>query len=498
MSHGLALILPHQLFDRHPALAPGRRVLLVEDTLFFGDPHAAPGRFHRQKIALHRASMKVYARKLAAQGHAVEYRDYDRGATLDRLLESRHREVPFDELHVASPSDFLVEKRLARFSVRCDVRLRLHDSPMFLTPRDWAREHFESRRRPYMAAFYEAQRRRMELLLEKDGSPLGGRWSFDDENRKPMPKRGLEIPPEPSAPRRPETEEALRYVEERFADYPGALGGFAYPVTSEDAAAWLDTFLEQRFPSFGPYEDALSRRARVLFHSVLTPALNIGLLTPAQVLERTLQHAAEHDVPPPSLEGFVRQIVGWREFIHCVYQRHGIAMRTSNFFGHRRDLPKSLWTGKTGIAPVDLVVGRVLDTGYAHHIERLMVLGNFMLLCGCAPRQVCDWFMELFIDAYDWVMVPNVYGMSQFADGGIFATKPYLSGSNYLRKMSDYQPGPWCAVWDGLFWSFVDRHFDFFQGQHRLGMMASTLRRMDPAKREAHLRAAADFLAELE
>ncbi len=495
MGDSITLIFPHQLFDRHPALARDRRILLIEDTLYFGDPHASPGRFHRHKILLHRASMKAYARRLSENGHEVDYLDYGRTETISEILAKQHSRAGFSEIFTCEPGDFLLEKRLRRFADEAGVKLTLVESPMFLTPRDWAADHFSSRKKPFMAAFYEAQRRRMGLLLGPEGKPVGGRWSFDEENRKGMPKKGLLVPADPRATRRIEVEEAAAYVAERFSDYPGSAGPFDYPVTHEDASAWLDAFLEWRLAGFGPWEDALSERERVLFHSVLSPMLNIGLLTPRQVVDRTMDFVAENEVPIASLEGFLRQVVGWREFLFQMYLRHGVEMRTSNFFGHHRDLPSGFWTAQTGVAPIDLVVRRVLDTGYAHHIERLMVVGNFLMLCEVDPVKVNDWFMELFIDAYDWVMVPNVFGMSQFADGGIFTTKPYFSGSNYLRKMSDYGPGPWEAVWDGLFWSFIERNVAFFRSQHRLGMMVRSLEKMDAKKREAHSERAAAFLS---
>ena len=494
MPDSVTLVLPHQLFDPHPALERGSPVLLLEDTLFFGDPHASPGRFHRQKILLHRASMKAYARRLEAKGFDVIYVDYERTETIGRVLTEQQKALRFSTIVTADPCDFLLEKRLRRFASTSGVKIVFAGTPMFLTPGDWAASHFSSRKKPFMAAFYEGQRKRIELLLDERGGPLGGRWSYDDENRRGMPKRGLEVPSDPVAPGRAETTEATAYVAARFSDYPGGAGPFPYAVTHEDASAWLDRFLEWRLASFGPWEDALSDRERVLFHSVLTPALNIGLLTPQEVVDRTLAFAAGNAVPVASLEGFLRQIVGWREFIFQMYRLHGVTMRTSNFFGHDRELPRGFWDGRTGVAPVDLIVGRVLGSGYAHHIERLMVLGNFLLLCQVDPVRVNDWFMELFIDAYDWVMVPNVFGMSQFADGGLFTTKPYFSGSNYLRKMSDYGAGPWEKVWDGLFWSFIDRHREFFEGQYRLSMMPRTLAKMDPAKRAGHLRVAAAFL----
>ncbi|MEM7697575.1 MAG: cryptochrome/photolyase family protein [Verrucomicrobiota bacterium] len=494
MATGITLVFPHQLFRKHPSLKKGRPIWLIEDTLLFGDPHARPGKFHQQKILLHRASMKAWAAEREKAGYTVSYFEYDRELPLDLWLEKQHRAESFEELHLADPVDYLIERRLNRFASKAEVSLQVSDSPMFLTPPDWAEEQFSKRKKPFMASFYEAQRKRMGILIDKDDEPTGGRWSFDDENRLSMPKKGLDVPDLPHIKERPEVEEAREYVAANFSDYPGIADQFAYPVRLKDAEAWLDHFLEWRFDRFGPYEDALSDRERVLFHSVLTPMMNIGLLTPEEVLERALEYAAENEVPLNSLEGFVRQIIGWREFMWLMYRRHGVEMRTRNFFEHTRQLPDTFWTAETGVEPLDLVISRARDHAYSHHIERLMVMGNFMLLGGYDPDCVYDWFMEFYIDAYDWVMVPNVYGMSQFADGGIFTTKPYISGSNYVKKMSDYGKGPWCETWDGLFWSFIEQHYDFFKGQYRLAMMARNLDKMSDEKRAGHQKAAAAFL----
>ena len=253
-------------------------------------------------------------------------------------------------------------------------------------------------------------------------------------------------------------------------------------------------FVTERFAHFGPYEDAIVAGENTLWHSVLTPMLNIGLLTPRQVLDVALDAADGGDVPLPSLEGFVRQIIGWREFIRASYEDLGVAMRTHNHWQHTRPMPRQFYDGTTGIAPVDDAIQRVLETGYCHHIERLMVVGGFMFLCEFDPDEIYRWFMALFVDAYDWVMVPNVYGMSQFADGGLFTTKPYLSGSNYVRKMSDYPKGDWCDIWDGLFWSFIHQHKSFFRSQYRLAMMARNLDRMSEDKLRQHQERASQFL----
>lgn len=222
----------------------------------------------------------------------------------------------------------------------------------------------------------------------------------------------------------------------------------------------------------------------------LSPLLNAGLLTPAQVLEEALAFAREHPVPLNSLEGFVRQVLGWREYVRAAYLLIGEEQRRANFFGHGHPLPAAFYTADTGLMPLDTVLGRVLSFAWCHHIERLMVLGNFLFLAGVAPAEVYRWFMELFIDAYDWVMVPNVFGMSQFADGGRLMTKPYFAGSHYLLRMSDFPPGPWCEVWDGLFWDFVAAHRDYLAHNLRLAPLVRYVERLSPARRRALSRVA--------
>jgi deoxyribodipyrimidine photolyase-related protein len=226
--------------------------------------------------------------------------------------------------------------------------------------------------------------------------------------------------------------------------------------------------------------------------------LNIGLLTPQEIVDAAIRVGAKKNIPLNSLEGFIRQIVGWREFIRLVYEREGTKQRTTNYWQFKRKIPKTFWTGDTGIAPIDSTIKKILKTGYAHHIERLMVLGNFMLLCEFDPDEVHKWFMEMFIDAYDWVMVPNVYGMTQFADGGLMTTKPYISGSNYLMKMSDYEKGTWQPIWDGLFWRFMHVHRSFFLQNPRIGMLVKTFDKMSEEKRNAHLHAADNYLQSLD
>lgn len=497
MTPEVTLIYPHQLFGKHSAVAAGRDIYLIEDPLLFGnDPHW-PTAMHRQKLLLHRASMKAHAAELAAAGHGVHYTEAPDGSTTDSAaLLAQILPESVSTLHLADPADEVLMRRVTRFAAARGCRLVVHPSPNFLSPPAFLEDHLATRKKPFMAKFYEIQRKRMNLLLEADGSALGGKWSFDTENRAKLPKN--HVPPrEPLARQNEFTREAAAYVTRRFPDNPGTTQHFRWPVTRGDAEAWLEQFLDERLADFGLYEDAISTRHVTLYHSAITPALNIGLLDPQHVVDRVITKAAAVGIPLNSLEGFIRQVIGWREFMHGLYRHRGPQIRSGNFWNCERPLPASFYDATTGIPPVDRVIRQLLDDGYCHHIERLMVLGNFMLLCRIRPDDVYRWFMELFVDSYDWVMVPNVYGMSQFADGGTFTTKPYISGSNYILKMSDEPKGPWCAVWDGLFWSFIGDHNAFFLKNPRLAMMARNWEKQSPEKQAAHRHAADGFLAGL-
>ncbi len=480
------LIFPHQLFAKHPAIQRDVEIYLIEDPLYFGnDPHF-PIAFHKQKLVLHRASMQAYMDELKKAGHKV---------TLILHTESFQNKLPakLTDLHLAEPHDFILEKRLRRYAEKHGIQLHIHPTPAFVSPPEFLTEHIGRRKKPFMAAFYQAQRKRMGILLENDGNPTGGQWSFDEDNRKKLPKN--HVPPfPPKSAHNTHVKEAIRYVEKHFPNNPGETKTFRYPVTRKDAQVWLKDFISERLENFGPYEDAISTEHAFIYHSVLTPALNIGLLTPQDLIDAALKTKA----PIASLEGFIRQVIGWREFMHGIYRHRGTQIRNLNHFNHTRRIPKSFYNATTGIDPIDRIIRQLHDEAYCHHIERLMVLGNFMLLCRFDPNEVYRWFMELFIDAYDWVMVPNVYGMSQFADGGTFTTKPYISSSNYVLKMSDEKKGPWTEIWDALFWSFVADHQELFLKNPRSSMMAKNWQKFSTEKQKEMYRIAEEFLGGME
>jgi deoxyribodipyrimidine photolyase-related protein len=512
------LVLPHQLFERHFEAAEGTVFVLIEHDLLFRQYQ-----FHSHKLVLHRASMDRFARRLREHGFEVvvlaSRADQSSGDQLAEFVRTRQpgRVTWFDVV------DDWLEQALFVGLAKGGYEMLRHDvmeSPNFLTTRaqidDWF-AHNASR----MQDFYAWQRRRLNILLTDAGEPVGGRWSFDTENRKKLP-RGYTPPTVGRYAGHPvlqregtfnldalmdtdtvtgtadadgtrEVDLAIAWVSSEFPDAPGDPHLFVWPTSAAEARAHLDEFARERLTDFGPYEDAISTEQPFINHGLLTAALNIGLLDPAQVV-RAVLNAADHTTPLASIEGFVRQVIGWREYMRATYRTHGRHMRTSNRLDHQNALGDGWWDATTGLMPVDMVISRVLATGYAHHIERLMVLGNAMSLLRIHPDDVYEWFMGLFIDAYDWVMVPNVYAMSQFAAGEEITTKPYVSGSNYLRKMSDLPPGPWTADWDSLYWTFIADHSEVLRSNPRMQIIVAHLDGMDPQTRDDHRRRAERLL----
>jgi len=479
------LIYPHQLFASHPALAPERPVFLIEEPLFMSEVPT-----HRQKLLLHHLSLVAYRDRLRNEGYTATIIPLTATATTATIftwLKTKH----FTEIHIVDTTDDWLEQRIQRSCMREGLSRVSYESPLFFLPKRESMDRYRKSKR-HLARFYEQFRKDTGILMEADGTPRGGHFSFDVDNRKKIP-RGSALPADPDLISTKEVESAIAWLD----TIPGKHYGDAavwIPYTHEGAAAWLQAFITERLADFGPYEDAITESHTRLWHSCVSPLLNIGLLTPKQIIDSVLAHEKNYPVPLSSVEGFIRQVIGWREFIRASYEVDGRKMRSGNFWQHYRALPDSFWDGTTGLPPIDDTVKKALRFGYTHHIERLMICGNFMLLTKTDPTQVYSWFMAMYVDAYDWVMVPNVYGMRQFADGGLFATKPYLSGSNYIRKMSPYKTGEWSTLWDGLYWNFIATNQDFFLKNHRLSMMPRLLARMDAEKRTGHITRAIEYL----
>jgi deoxyribodipyrimidine photolyase-related protein len=470
----ILLLYPHQLFPLDESTIDWSsidRVVLVEEYLMFRQY-----RFHKQKIALHRASMKHYEQQLQEMGIKTLYIESSELSD-SKAVFTVLKNVNVSEIIVYNVVDDYLARAIDEAREMFDITIL--DTPMFLCSDKECKDYAEKKKgkRLLMADFYKLQRHRLNILIDNNGEAVGGQYSFDAENRKKIPK-GTELPVQYAIAVSQYWIDAVLYTEKNFPNNYGSVDADTqlYAISTDQAVLSLKDFLENRFSSFGPYEDAMHTDASVLWHSNLSSSLNIGLVTPQYIVNSAVAYAEKNSIDIASVEGFIRQIIGWREFMRLVYTVHGRQQRVTNFWKHTKRVPEDWWKGSTGIYPIDTVIQRLLETAYSHHIERLMLLGNTMLLSEFHPNSVYKWFMEMYIDAYDWVMVPNVYGMSQFADGGLFATKPYICGSNYIVKMSNYKKGDWCIVLDTLFWDFMKKHRVFLSKNPRLAML---LKRFD-------------------
>ena len=504
MTHSApTLILGDQLFpdwtnDSPLGLSKNDEVVMIEDAAGL----AARFRYHKLRLLHTFVAMREFRDGLTAKKIRVHYLDLESTVPetppaassgspdfFSRLKTTLHGRK---ELRVAEIADRSFRAALAGFCEREKIALTILPSPHFLCPHEGFRAYLSKNKRPFMKTFYERERKRLGVLVDRSGAPVGGQWSFDVENRKKLP-RDYQEPALPEVKKSKHEDGVADLIERLFARNPGILRPLFLPCDRKGALDWLERFLADRFADFGPYEDALSTRHETVNHSLLSPLINLGLLSPREVIDEALRAAKSKKIPMPSLEGFIRQILGWREFIRGIDENFGEKQASLNFFKSERKLSRAWYEGTTGIPPLDDAIRRVNKNAYLHHIERLMVVSNLMLLCEIHPHEAYRWFMEMFLDSYEWVMGPNVYGMGLMSDGGIFATKPYISGSNYILKMSDYQKGPWCEIWDGLYWSFIDRNRGFFSKNPRLSMMVKLLDKMPDPKKKSLFRAAREF-----
>ena len=484
------LVLGNQLFD--PKLLAKQKiehVFMREDielcTYF---------KFHKLKIHILLSAMRTYAEELKDAGYTVTYQKLSESPMLyEEHLTLWLKKYSLGKLLCFEIEDKFFEERIIRVAEKASVELEFIPSPMFLTSRLLFRSYLSKTSKPFMQTFYKAQRKRLNILIDKAGEPLGGQWSFDELNRKPLPKT-VHPPKMPTFdPQSDLSRSVTALFTEHFKTHPGDVSNVWLPVDRAGASKWFREFLVTRLENFGPYEDALTEKSDLVFHSALTPFLNTGLLTPADVTEGVLREMKKRKLPLSSVEGFLRQVIGWREFVRGIYQNFSEVQERTNFWGHQRQLNEHWYQATTGIPPLDHLIDKANRLGYAHHIERLMVAGNLMLLLEINPREAHRWFMEMFIDSSDWVMGPNVYGMGIFSDGGIFATKPYICGSNYYRKMGGFSKGDWCAAVDGLYWGFVEKHENYFLKNPRLSMIARSVQKMDSGRKKAIYAAAADL-----
>lgn len=488
------LIYPHQLFEDVTRLKSSDIVFLIEEPLYFSE-----FKFHKQKLVLHRASMQRYKQYLEQNKIKVEYIEFHQLVTTESISDIL-RQYNIEAVEVYDVVDDWLNSRLTKALKSDSIQLTIHNSQMFLTLENEFREFFDSRagaRKYWMNDFYIWQRKRLNILVDKDNRPVGAKWSFDTENRKKLPK-DIVIPKTFKTQDNEYIQEAREYVEKYFPANFGKTDQFWCPIDFQGAKVHLREFLNTRLELFGPYEDAVTTQSDSVFHSTISPLLNNGLLTPEYVMQVTFEFISNNQVSMASAEGFIRQIIGWREYIRALYILEGKKIRSSNYFGSKRAIPQAMWTAKTGIEPIDYHIQVLEKYAYTHHIPRLMLFGNYLNLCQIQPEEVYNWFMEMYIDAYDWVMVPNVYSMTLYADGGLLTTKPYIASSNYILKMSDFKKGEWSPILDALFWNFVGQNFDKLQKDGRLGFIGVQYNKMPETKKQSYAKLAQDYLDGLE
>ena len=446
---------------------------------------------HAQKILAIFAAMRDFARQLTEAGHRVHYLAIDSAdntqsitANIDYLLKHYHATA----FEYQAPDEWRLDHRLAEYTKQLGVDCRMVDSEHFYTARDEAAQIFKTRRQWLMEHFYRQMRIKHDVLMGEDGKPAGGQWNYDHDNRKAWPGTPLE-----PADFRLQHDHAALWQSivaagvKSFGE-PNA-SQFAWPLNRAEALQQLDAFVLHALPNFGDFQDAMSTKAWRLFHSLISFALNTKMLNPAEVVDKTLQASGDGHVPLAAAEGFIRQILGWREYVRGVYWANMPGYEAHNYFGHTLPLPAWFWTGQTRMRCLSHAIGQSLQQAHAHHIQRLMVIGNFALLAGLNPAEVHRWYLGIYIDAFEWVELPNTLGMSQFADGGLLATKPYVSSAAYIDRMSDYckgchydkkqRIGERACPYNALYWDFFARNQNRLGGNPRLGMVYMQLKKMD-------------------
>jgi deoxyribodipyrimidine photolyase-related protein len=477
------LILGDQLFYPLETMSIDCPIIMIEHRDL-----CANVRYHKLKIAFFFSAMRHYRDALIQAGFNVCYIPFDPKETRP-FTEVLNANAPgIKTLVVRHIVDASFRSVIDTFCLNEGIQLDCLATPMFLNTSSDFEDYLGGTKKPFMKTFYEASRKRFNILLDSNGGPVGGQWSYDADNRKKCPLTVV-IPKRHIPKHDAITLEVIGMVNDCFETHIGDANDLWLPITRGQALAWWHQFKHDYFQGFGDYEDAIDTRDPWLFHSGISALLNIGLLTPNEVIDDAIQ--CLDSVPINALEGFVRQVMGWREFIRGIYDHYNDEQSNANFWGATRLLNQSWYKGDTGHLPLDDAIKGTMTHAYQHHIGRLMVLGSTMMCCDVHPNHAYQWFMECFVDGAEWVMGPNVYGMSQFSDGGIFATKPYLCGSNYIRKMSHYGNGEWCDIADGLYWRFIGKHRSFFEKNYRMRMAVSTLAKM-PAEKQQRLNRAAD------
>jgi deoxyribodipyrimidine photolyase-related protein len=427
-------------------------------------------------------------------------------AGLAKCVAAHVRKVKPQRLRVMHPSEHDSWKTVSGLGKKLGITVEVTDNNLFLGRAEDFSEWETIQRELVMENFYRMMRRKLNVLMEGD-YPVGGRWNYDVENRVP-PMENMEFADLPWVPPDEITQKAIAVVNKKFKNHVGSTDGFKYPVTCKQFGVWFDDFITQRLKLFGMYQDAMVRENPLMYHSLISPGMNIGLLHPLECVRKVEDSYYHGDTPINSAEGFIRQIIGWREYVHGIYWTRMPEYRDLNFFNHEMKIPTMLNDGRTRMSCVKEVVEQTLELGYAHHIQRLMILGNFALLVGVSPQEMVNWFMSMYIDAYEWVVLPNVLGMILFADGGYLGTKPYAASANYIGKMSNYckncfyksrkRVGERACPYNFLYWYFLQQNEQLLGSNKRMTMVYNLLHRKSESEMGLVVRSSEDFLRRME
>lgn len=464
---------------------------------------------HRQKIVFILSAMRHFAQDLREKGFEVCYFDYQTHPTssFTDALKLALKHHPVKQVIITEPGEWRILGEVAKWARIFDITLDVRADDRFFAPLSTFAEFAENRKELRMEYFYRQLRRTTGILIEQDGKPAGDQWNFDHDNRKRLPddKR----PPSPLT-FKPDaiTQTLLEHVAQDFPNACGKHEGFGWAVTRQDALKALDHFIEHRLPLFGDYQDAMTVKSSTVYHALLSGYINVGLLLPDEVCRAAEDAYRNGKVPINAAEGFIRQILGWREYVRGLYWHMGRDYGKSSYFDARRPLPAFFWNGDIAMNCLHHAIAETLDNAYAHHIQRLMVIGNFALLSGLDPKEVCEWYLAVYIDAFEWVELPNTYGMALYADGGKMASKPYAASGKYINRMSDYcsdcqynpnkNTGPDACPFNALYWHFLDRNAEKLGNNPRLGMPYRNWSRMNWNSKTALIQQAESFLKQMD
>ena len=485
-----SFIYPINILKENPLIKKDRILYFIEDPAFFGMDPERKIKFHKNKLVIYRASMKEYSDKLKRKGYKTRYFDYPA-----KELTSTLKKDKVTIVHFIDPVDELLSNRVESQLKKAKIELKWYESPLFIcSTKDLTEYDTSFRPNPNkfnQTSFYIWQRKRLNILLNKQNKPEGGKWSYDPENRKSLPN-DQKIPKVPHITESKYIKDAKKYINKNFKSWYGTTDTFNYPTNHNSADKFLKAFVKEKLDKFGLYQDAIRDDNWSLFHSILSSSLNTGLITPMDVLNTVLK---SRKASLEDLEGFVRQIIGWREFMRYVYVFDFPS--TNNFLGNKRKLTKDWYIGTTGIKPLDDTIKNAFERGYLHHIERLMIVGNLMNLCGISPDEAYKWFMEFAVDSYDWVMIGNVYGMAMFSDTSM-TSKPYISTSNYLLKMSNYsRNSEGLEIWDALFYNFLGKHKIKLNKIHRAKLLLSFYKKKSRKEKDNYKKIAKRFISQV-